>query len=114
MKKETEFYDPRFYGTENYYRCAGGAMVYTDSVKHLCNEKSCYWLLDVINSYYPRFRKYDFLVITLSVTDNTALFEIRTDSGIKPVITQEIEFTDLEINVKLYYSNDVLMFPSDY
>jgi len=112
--KDLEFYDPRFYGTENYYRCMFGSMVYTDSIAHLCEEKKCYWLLDMVNSYYPQFRKHDFLVITLVVEDESAVFEIRTDSGTTPIIRQEIPYTDLEVNIKFFYSNNVLMFPSDY
>lgn len=39
-----------FYGTEHYYRHLG-SLVYTDGVKHLCDNAGAFWLLDIIVSY---------------------------------------------------------------
>jgi len=110
-----EYYDPCFYGTEQYWKMPYfGEFGYTDSVKHFCTEYEAYWTLDVIASYYKELKKYAFLVITFDVADSKCVFNAREDTGRKAVCMQKIEYTDLKISVKLYLTNSVLMFPSDY
>ena len=110
-----DYYDPCFYGTETYWKMPYfGEFAYTDSVKSFCTKYEAYWTLDVIASYYKEFKKYSFLVITFDVANSSCIFNAREDTGKKPVRTQNIEYTDLTVSIKLYLTNNVLMFPSDY
>ena len=108
------YYDPQFMGTEQYYRHPIGAFLYTDSIKHFCEKKEAWWTLDLIGSYVPILKKYDFLVLTFDVTGNTAVFHAKEDTDQPDIVTQEIEYTDLPESVKLYWENGVALFPSDH
>jgi hypothetical protein len=108
------YYDPGFYGTENYTKHY--SILLCDSVVHFAKEKEAFWLLDMIWSYAGKLRKYPIVFITVDVdTENgTAVFYAKEDSGKPDIVRQEIEFTSLDVSVKLYYQNNVVMFPSDY
>jgi hypothetical protein len=113
--KELEYYDPKFYGTDQYHKGILSPLLHTDSVAYFCKEKRAYWLVDMVASYYRRLHKHNFAVITLIVDDNQqAVFEARTDTIGDVIVRQKIQYTDLDVNVKLYFDSGVLMFPSDY
>lgn len=108
----------QFTGTENYYRVYP-KLVITDGVRYLASKASCYWLITAIYSYLPRRAVIEeFVVATLSVTENTA--ELVIDDGNGNVIAkQAIEYTDFPLSkIKLYcvFENDcwVLLLPSEY
>lgn len=107
----SNYYDPGFHGTENYYKHLLG-FKYSDSVKHFAEEYGAYWLLDVIGSYGPY--KQPFLIMTLDVKDNRATFTIKEDTDKSILIRQKIEFTDCKVSVRFYFIDGVLIFPSDY
>jgi hypothetical protein len=107
------YYDPQFYGTENYYKTNYG-FVYTDSIKDFCRKYEAYWILDLIESYYPKLRKEDFCSVYIDVDDNTAEFYVTDGNSKRKIVKQSIEFTDLSVSIHLYLTDNVLMFPSDY
>ena len=55
MEKITEQDLGNFTGTTQYFKYLGGLKL-TDGVKFLA-DKGCYWLLDIIASYQPKFNK---------------------------------------------------------
>ena len=44
-------------GTGNYYRHWLPNCIYTDGIKHVADEAQAHWLLDLVFSHIPRFRK---------------------------------------------------------
>lgn len=114
-RKQEGYFDPMFYGTDNYYKAPLSPMKYTDSVKHFADKYQAHWVVDLISSYFRQLAKYDFLICTIDLdNEGGAIFSAREDTGRKPVVTQEIEYTDLKVSVKLYLIDGILLFPSDY
>lgn len=117
MEKEREYYDPCMFGTEQYWThpIYKDSMKYTDSVKMFMREHSAYWTLDVMASYYPKLKGEDFVsfIFDVDTANNTCHF-YATDGNKKVLIEQDIEYTDLDVSVKFFFTNNVLMFPSDY
>ena len=108
-----EYFDAGYNGTDNYWKHPLYNLVYTDSIRDFCKEYQAYWTLDVIGSYINKIKKYDFLLICFDVRDSTCNFYIQEDIGQEKIIKQYIPYTDLSVSIKLYYENNVLMFPSD-
>jgi len=118
-------------GTEHYYRSGIGNFNYTDGVKWLAQNAECYWLLDIIASYQPAFRKSlkdtSFQLWILVTTDehkvikrlsnHNAVVECWADTPTLdqvPLARQNIPFTDFPLSeIKLYLESDVLMLPSE-
>lgn len=117
-KTETkkEYFDPRFYGTEQYWihPMYKEKFRYTDSFKHFMNEYEAHWTLDVIASYVSKYKGYEFVsfFFDTDAVNHTCIFRA-TDGNKKEIVRQEIEFTTLTVSIKLFYTNNVLMFPSD-
>jgi len=111
---KASYYDPGMYGTENYWKYPYSDLIYVDSVRNFCQEKEAYWLLDVVASYWPKLRNHGFLLITLDVKDGQAMFTVKEDTGKPNIVSQFIEFTDLDVSIQLYLENNVLIFPSDH
>ncbi|MBD2039219.1 DUF6876 family protein [Microcoleus sp. FACHB-672] len=121
---------PQFNGTNTYFKHILG-LSYTDGLKFLAENAECYWLIDAIASHQikalknPRLK--DFQLWILAVGDshefikpspgNNAILTCWEDTpvlGVKPPITQQIEFTDFPLPViKFYLENSVLMLPSE-
>jgi len=107
-----DYFDPGYFGTDTYWKHPFG-LLYTDSVKDFCTEKAAYWALDVVASYLPIIKDYEFLVICFDVDGDHCSFYAREDTDEPEVVRQEIEYTDMPVSIKLYLCNGVLMFPSD-
>lgn len=116
--EEIKFYDPGFGGTDNYYvhPIYRDKIKYTDSVKYFMEKFSAYWTLDVMASYVPTLEKkgHDFVTFIFEVKpDKSCQFRAEDGNG-GVILTQEIEYTSLTESVKLFWTNNVLLFPSDY
>lgn len=113
MKKEIEYYDPNFGGTNQYHNTIYGIKT-TDSVIHFMNDKEAFWTLDVIGSYRKKYMNLNFVVFTfdVDVKKSECLFKILDDD--KVIAKQRIPFTDLDVSVKMFLDNGILMFPNDY
>ncbi len=109
----SHYYDPGFCGTENYWQHPFGFR-YVDSVKYFCETKKAYWVLDLIGSYVPILRSYSFLVLFLDVDKDRAQFYAREDMDTPNIVAQEILYTDLDVSIKLYWEDDIVLFPSDH
>lgn len=90
-----------FIGTEQYYRHIFRQMVYTDGVHYLV-ENGAAWLVDAVASYQPdkrvkgnpRLRDFQLWELSAGKADSSVVLTCREDSGTKPIITQNIEYSD--------------------
>ena len=104
-------------------------VIYTPGVQFLAEKAGAYWLIDAIASYMgsPQLNKAiaedDRLASLqfwrLDVTGNTAVLTCRADSGVEPVIRQEIEYTDFpldHIDVWVGFDNEywTIYLPSEH
>lgn len=108
-----DYYDPMSYGTEVVWKHPLG-LIYTDGVRLFAMEHQAYWTLDVVASYLTRLRQFDFLVIYFDVDDGKCCFHAREDSDLPDVIIQHIPFTDLNVSIRFYLIDGMLMFHSEY
>lgn len=107
-----EYFDPQYFGTETWWKHPYG-FLYTDSVKDFCEKHKAYWTMDVVGSYMPILKEYPFLIICFDVKNGQCHFYAKEDTGLPNVVEQFIA-TDLDISIKLYLEDKVLMFPSDH
>ena len=106
----------QFTGTENWYKHWTGLLQYTDGIKYLADKVSAYWLIDLVASYQHKLKGVPFQLWHIHVNDdNTAKVTVMEDIGLKPLITQNIEFTDFPMHdYEFYVSNGVLMLKGEY
>lgn len=99
----------QFTGSQTMYKHWTGKLYYTEGCEYLC-ANGCAWLIDAIASYQgtkplkTEDLKY-FQLWNLTLLDNSpymAILTCRPDSDMEPVITQNIEYTDCPIDIKLY------------
>mgnify|MGYP003644650987 CR=1 FL=1 len=88
----------RTLGTEHYWKHLFG-LKYTDGVKAHADIADAYWLIDAVASYQGEVPKHadkhrGWILWRLAVNDKSAVLTARADSGEKPFIKQEIEYTD--------------------
>lgn len=117
-------YESQSYGTEHYYKMnifTGSKLIMTDGIKDMFEELSCFWVGDVIASYFKEMikSKEEFLVarVIKNLNDNSCEFEL-SDGNDKKIIIQKIPYTDLTMNLKIFIQFDgerfVVMCPSEY
>ena len=122
-----------FTGTENWTKHQFGALLFTDGIKHLREAANCFWLVDAIASHQSDAldKKADGFQLWLFESNGKGggTLTCRADTGTKPFVTQEIEFTDFPFDqfrepLKLYVegvgrpqgmqvSGRVLLLPSE-
>jgi hypothetical protein len=86
-----------FTGTINWYRHWTNLLAYTDGVNAMAEAAGSFWLIDAIASWQikPKVARCDFQAWALTVKDDrTATLQMREDTGLQPVVTQEIVYTD--------------------
>jgi hypothetical protein len=107
-----------FTGTENWYRHALNRHVtFTDCAKYVADEAGAYWLLDEIvlaQAYVKAVENEAFQVWELKVANDKATLDCDDGDG-NVVFTKEIAFTDFpEPGIKLYFTDNVILLPSEY
>jgi len=115
------FSDSMAIGTEEYTRFYGFLknFVATDGVRDLCTEHKCIWINDVVGSYISTKKLTDsFYSIIFIVNEDSSCDFIAHDGNYNIIVHQNIEYTDLKQNLKLFLCFDetrwVLMLPSEY
>jgi len=111
-----------FTGTINWYRHWTNLLSYTDGVMTLAESVGAFWLIDAIASWQikPKVDQCDFQVWTLTVKDDqTAALQMQEDTGLQPVVTQQLVYTDFPVGVfKLWVEGTgrerVLLLPSEH
>lgn len=91
----------------------------TAGVMRFCEEKSCHWLLDVVASYSAQLKDADYLkVIDLKLGEGSKAFFTVMDEVTGLLVKQEIDFTDLDVDVKWWAVTEgdktTVLFPSEY
>lgn len=109
----------QFTGTENWYRHPiRRNILYTDGIQYLAEKAGAYWLIDEIafNQMQPRIGSEEFQVWTLSVNLEESNAVLTCDNGNNKILfSKKITFTDFPLeNVRLYFSNNVILLPSEY
>ncbi len=117
----------QFSGGGDMYRHTFGRLVFTEGVKYMADEAGAYWLIDAIASYQgskalntDMLR--DFQLWELEVTEKngrrSAVLTCRADDGVKPAVTQNIEYTDFPLpSIKFYVERGeemTLMLPAEH
>lgn len=94
----------QFHGTDQWHMHWSKRLLYTDGVKYVADHGEAYWLIDAIASYQssPLITKNEMLrdmqFWKLTVSDGKGVLTCVEDTGMKPVIKQEIEFTDFPLS----------------
>ena len=107
-----------FTGTEQWFRHPlSSNFLYTDGVKFFAEHcgGGAYWFLDILATELADLQETeDFMSITLDVVDSSA--KITADDGNGNVLyTKNIDFTDAEKGTwKFFFTNNVLLLPSEY
>ncbi len=91
-------------------------LLYTDGIKYLADRAHCYWLIDLVGSYQPRFTRVPFQLWEISVEpDESALLTMVEDAGQPVLASQRIEYTDFPLpRFSFYCVEKVMMLKSVY
>lgn len=122
IKQENVYEDPQSSGTEGYHRVSPffRNFVATDGVAEMCQKLKCFWVMDVVASYLPRLKGKDtFFTIKITRDQEGKGCKFTADNGSgKIYVTQDIPYTDLTHDLKLFLAFDgemwVIMLPSEY
>ena len=106
----------QFTGTTQYYKSAFGRLLLTDGAHYLRERLECYWLIDIVESYQPKFRDKPFQLWSIQVNpDRSAIVEMREDSGLEPLVRQAIPYTDFKLKKYEFFCIDsVVLLKSEY
>ncbi len=113
IRKELAF----FTGSEEFYKAYPKVLI-TDGVKFLADRAECYWIIDLIFSYQSikkvkdeAFQVYD---LKVNLEEQSAIM-ICTDGNKNTLYEQRIPFTTFPLeSIKLYFTNEVILLPSEY
>ena len=106
-----------FTGTENWYKNPlFPNYLYTDGVKYLAEQASCYWLIDYVfsNQIDAKIKREEFQTWTIRTKDNQAI--IIVEDGNDNIVKQfNLEYTDFPLKeFTLWFTNSTLFLPSEY
>lgn len=119
---KAKYYENNDYiGTQKYYALDKKINIWgTDGAMHVFEKFECFWIKDNIISYLPYLQKKKefFCVVRIIVNlDYSAQFIIE-DGNYNILVNQDIQYTDLKENIKLYLQNDehrwIVLLPSEY
>ncbi len=108
----------QFTGSEHWYRHPlARKVLYTDGAQYVAEHGGAYWLIDAIAFLQAEsaVAAEEFQLWKLMVrADHTATLACEDGNG-KRVYAHEIPFTDFPLpEIKLYFTNDTILLPSEY
>jgi len=110
----------QFTGSENWYRHGlVRNILFTDGAKYLADRGGAYWLLDEIalaQRYDKRVsgEKFQFWKLAVNLDQHTGVLTCDDGNG-NIVCTKQIPFTDFPLpEVQLYFTNNIILLPSEY
>lgn len=104
----------QFHGTEGYTRGYMGVLM-TDGVNYLTQYGANWLVTDAIVIVTQKLAQHDFIVIEAIVDENNTARVIYSDGNDNILHKQIYEYTDLQCNVKMYYTdNAVMMLAGEY
>ncbi len=108
----------QFTGTTTWYKhCLLKNITYTEGVKYLAETAGAYWLIDEIafTQLEKQVSSQPFQMWILNVDNQQAAKLVCEDGNYNQVYEKLIEYTDFPLTeIKLYYTNNVIMLPSEY
>lgn len=115
--KESDLH--QFTGSEYWYRHnLVRSVLFTDGVKHVAEAGGAHWLLDEI-ALAQRFEKKvsgeEFQLWKLTVTKDSTATLVCEDGNDHKLFSKAISYTDFPLReIKLYYTNNTILLPSEY
>ena len=115
--KESDLH--QFTGSEYWYRHSlVRSVLFTDGVKHVAEAGGAHWLIDEIalaQQFEKKVSGEEFQLWRLTVTkENTATLVCEDGNGHK-LLSKAISYTDFPLReIKLYYTNNTILLPSEY
>jgi hypothetical protein len=111
-----------FRGTESYHKHlfpGKSPILLTDGCDFVRENCKAYWLFDAILSYQleKRVKNIPFQIWELrqQKSDLSWLLTCREDSGVKPIVTQRIEFSDFPLDsIRIWVIDGIALLPSEY
>ncbi|NOU22268.1 MAG: helicase [Methyloglobulus sp.] len=109
-----------YHGTDQWYRhMLVRDMLYTDGVQCFAENggsQGAYWFIDIIATEYWRLlTKQPFMVIVLSVSDNSTAVITVDDGNGRIITTKQIHYTDMQPgDWKFFLTDNVLLLPGEY
>ena len=109
----------QFTGTEYWYRhWAVRSILYTDGVKYVADTAGAYWLLDEIvfaQKGNKQVAAETFQLWKLNLRPDHTATLICEDGNGNVVFTKQLEYTDFPLDeIKFYFTNNVILLPSEY
>jgi len=103
-----------FIGTQNYWRHMGVNL--TDGVKYIMDNGYAWFVTDTIIAIAKTHNLLiqPFLTINLKLTGNNTADLIIEDGDYNELYRQHYEFTDAKRELKLFFTDNVLMLNSEY
>ena len=104
-----------FIGTVRYYGVWLGALA-TDGVKYIMDNGYSWFVTDALSVIKgtPKLKAESFLTVELHLAEDSEADLIITDGNENTLYRQHYDFTDAKRDLKLYFSNNVLMLASEY
>lgn len=92
--------------------------IYTSGINDLINKCGCYWLISdtgILLSHKPKLQR-DFLILSIKVNeDKTAIITLKEDTGLKPIHTQKLSYSDFPLKeYEFYIINKVFLLKDEY
>jgi len=108
-----------FTGTESWFRVGiNPRVLYTEGVKYVADSFGAYWLLDLIatEQWDKKLSKEEFQVWKLKVNVKESEGVLTCEDGNNSTVyTKELSYTDFPFpEVTLWYTNNVILLPSEY
>jgi hypothetical protein len=105
----------QYYGTEQYHNLFMN-VTGTDGIFYIINNGYSWFVSDacVILKMKAEVKSEEFVCIDLKLLDNKKAVVIYTDGNEKVLFKQEYEYTDAQKEIKLFYTNEVLMLSGEY
>ena len=105
-----------FTGTSQWFSHFTG-FTYTEGVQAMAEMFSAYWFIDLVMSHQtnPKVRAQEFQTWELKRIADSRFLAVATDGNDNIIAKQGIPFSDFKADsLKLYFTGDVLLLPSEY
>ena len=104
----------QYYGTQQYYNVMGVNV--TEGVKYIMDNGYAWFVTDSIAVIrgVPKVRAEPFLTVNLKLTGDSEADMIIEDGNCNELHRQHYDFTDAKKELKLFYTDNVLMLNTEY
>lgn len=121
FEKSSYYEDRNYSGTESYHRITlSRRVLFSDGALATAELKSCFWFMEMIASYSNKFVGHDFMIAFFMKDDRGPKGEFfLTDGNYNIIARQQVLFTDIDCNLKLYVTpidedHYLVFLPSEY